>query len=312
MPDGDESDQTVARKEFTASPHMSVTNFFTAHGLDLLAQMVAAGGRNGSAIAAEAAALTANIRKQMWNGTAFCDGICSEVGGNSRVMSNMFSLAFGLVPPANVDSVWGGVTAWGLTQMGDYGAFWYQMAVASGYYAPHYDTPDDGTAIVTALTKCDYYSWCSGLAQDNLTMTRESWHAGTYSHGWGSSGIVGVSWGVLGVHNTAPGWAQFIVMPKLGPLQFAVGQVPNLRGFVTVNATAGWGVEVGVPCGAAATLCTPRSAADGARPLATADFALLLDGEEVAAVERAGHLCLEKPVGCGAGGAPRQLRAQRR
>ena len=312
MPDADEKDETVERGEFTASSHMSVTNFFTAHGLDLLSQMLAAGGRNGSAIAAEAAALTASIRERMWNGTAFCDGICSEVGGNSRVMSNIFSLAFGLVPPANVDAVWGGVAAWGLEQIGDYGAFWYQMALASSYYAPHYDTPDDGTAIVTALTKCDYYSWCSGLAQDNLTMTRESWHSGTYSHGWGTSALVGVSWGVLGVHNTAPGWAQFTVMPKLGPLKFAVGQVPSLRGFVTVNATAGWGVEVGVPCGAAATLCTPRSAADGARRLTTADFALALDGAEVRAVERAGHLCTAQPVGCGAAGAPRQLRAQRR
>ena len=60
------------------------------------------------------------------------------------------------------------------------GAFWYQMALASGYYAPFYDTPDDGTALYTALTKCDHYSWCSGIRDDNLTMTRESWHDGTY------------------------------------------------------------------------------------------------------------------------------------
>ena len=186
------------------------------------------------------------------------------------------------------------------------------MALASGYYASHYDTPDDGTAIVTALTKCDYYSWCSGLRDDNLTMTRESWHSGTYSHGWGTSAIVGVSWGVLGLHNTAPGWAQFTVMPKLGPLAFAVGRVPNLRGFVSVNATAGVGVEVGVPCGAAATLCTPRSSRDDAQRLNSADFALLLDGQEVLAEERAGHLCTVQPVGCGAGGAPRSLRTQRR
>lgn len=32
-----------------------------------------------------------------WNGTAFCDGVCSEVGGNSRMMTNMFFLAFGMV-----------------------------------------------------------------------------------------------------------------------------------------------------------------------------------------------------------------------
>jgi hypothetical protein len=57
---------------------------------------------------------------------------------------------------------------------------------------------------------------CSGLRDDNLTMTRESWHDGTYSHGWGSSAIVGVSWGLMGVHELTAGWATFLVKPKLG------------------------------------------------------------------------------------------------
>jgi hypothetical protein len=60
----------------------------------------------------------------MWNGTAFCDGICSEVQGNSRVMTSIFSLCFGMVPPENVPSQWGAVADWGLEQIGDYGAFW--------------------------------------------------------------------------------------------------------------------------------------------------------------------------------------------
>lgn len=67
-----------------------------------------------------------------------------------------------------------------------------------GIYSRPTLQPDDGSAIVHALAKCDHYSWCAGLLADNLTMTRESWHDGTYSHGWGSSAVVGVSWGVLG------------------------------------------------------------------------------------------------------------------
>ena len=39
---------------------------------------------------------------------------------------------------------------------------------------------------------------------------------------------------------------------------------------------------------------------------------LALTGSEVAAVSAGGHLCAERQVGCGAGGAPRQLRASRR
>jgi hypothetical protein len=155
MPDASESDETVARGEFTASDHMSVTNMMGVHGLELLSTMLAAGGSNAnaSAIAATAATLRSNIVAKMWNGTAFCDGICTEVGGNSRLFSNVYSLAYGLVPEANVDSVWTGVNEWGLQSIGDYGAFWWQMAITSGYYSgmSPYETPDDGTAIVTCV-----------------------------------------------------------------------------------------------------------------------------------------------------------------
>jgi hypothetical protein len=87
MPDGRETDETVERGEFTDSKHTSVSNAFCARGLELLAQMMAAGGRaqNASTFAAQAAALRKAMAEQMWNGTNYCDGVCSEVKGNSRV-----------------------------------------------------------------------------------------------------------------------------------------------------------------------------------------------------------------------------------
>jgi hypothetical protein len=260
-------------------------------------------------------------------------------------MTAIFSLAHGWdgvagdtdAGAAALPGVWATAADWGIEQIGDYGAFYWQLAIAGGYYAgPHfYVSPDDGTAIVHALTKCDEYSWCSGLRDDNLTMTRESWHDGTYSHGWGASAVVGVAMGVLGVHQTAPAFANFTVVPKLGPLARASGVVPTIRGFINVTATAATGaVDVTVPCGALATLCTPRSAADnyGGRSssnssssssskahrddnnhgLTTAAFALTIDDAEVDAVELAGHLCASQPVGCGAGGAPRRVRVHAR
>lgn len=308
MPDGSESDQTVARGEFTDSLHTSVSNAYAAHGLDLLAQMMAVGGRAGNAslFAAESSSLRAAMMALMWNGTAYCDGVCAEVGGNSRVMSAIFTLCFGLVPTENIASVWSTVANWGMEGIGDFGAYWYQMALTSGYYAPPYETPDDGTAIVTALTKCDTYSWCSGLLNDNLTMTRESWHDGTYSHGWGSSALVGVSWGILGVHQTSPGFATFVVKSKLGSLTSATGTVPTLRGYINITATPG-ALDVEVPCNTVATLCVPRSAHD-AGYFTPANSVLLLDGSEEPAVTQGGHLCVARGLGCGASGAARQLR----
>lgn len=139
MPDADETDETVSRGMYSASKHTSVSNAFAAKGLDLLAQMLAAGNQTAKAasIAAEAASLMAGISKLMWNGTAFCDGICTEVQGNSRIMSNIFGLAFGIVPDANIAFNWQAVANWGLQQLGDYGAFWFQMALTSSYYGKY-------------------------------------------------------------------------------------------------------------------------------------------------------------------------------
>lgn len=319
MPDAGERDETVARGEFTNSNHTSVSNAFAAQGLMLLAEMVGKGGKteNATAYAKAGSSLKAAIVKQMWNGTNFCDGPCKAVGGNSRMMTNMFMLAFGMVPAANIDAAWNIVADWGIEGIGDYGAFWYQLALSSSYYANYeghvgvYDGPDDGSAIVTALTKCDEDSWCSGLLEDNLTTTRESWHAGTYSHEWGTSAIVGTTMGIMGVHQTAPGFATFTIKPKLGSLTHAAITVPSLRGYINVTAGPST-LEVGVPCNTAATLCVPRSTADAGVRFTPASHRLLLDGAAVVAVADGGHLCAAAPIGCGADGATRVLAAQLR
>jgi alpha-L-rhamnosidase len=314
-----ERDETVSLGEFTASKHHSVSNGFAAQGMNLLAQMMAAGGRtdNATQFASESTALVNGIQDKMWDAKAgsFCDGICSEVNGSSLVMTNMFFLSFGLIPQAGVDKAWHTVADWGLEKIGDYGAFWYFNALASGYYAPNYNTPasDDGTAVLTALTKCDRYSWCSGLRDDNLTMTRESWHQGTYSHQWGTSPIVGVVWGLMGVHVTSPGWATFTTKPKLGSLNHAEITVPTIRGYINVTAAPG-SVEVNVPCNTMASLCLPRSAKDSAltngKMFTTDTHSLVLDGKVVVATMSGGHMCASEPVSCGKAGAARVLISQ--
>ena len=155
-------------------------------------------------------------------------------------------------------------------------------------------------------------------------MTRESWHDGTYSHEWGTSGIVGVVWGIFGIHQTAPGWANFTMKPKLGGLQHANITVPTLTGYISASATP-TRLEVNVPCNSVAKLCLPRSASDTAKRIANADglasteqlqampvqTELWLDGAKVESVVDGGHLCTHDSVavGCGAGGAPRVLTA---
>ena len=316
-----EGDHTVQLGEFTASNFASVDNFFAQRGLEMLASILAtAPGRAADAarIASMASELELALKAKMWNETSssFCDGICEEVGGNSRLMTSMFSLCFGQVPAEHAASVWAAVSLWGLEKIGDYGAFFYLMAMSGGglYSGQGYETPDDGTAVLTALTKCDRYSWCSGLRDDNLTMTRESWHEGTYSHQWGTSPVVGVTIGVMGIKQTAPAWRSFTVKPKLGTLTHAAIVVPTISGYINVTATPTT-LAVNVPCNTAARLCVPRSQMDtvkrGAALNVPVSTVLVLDDVVVDSIFEGGHLCTRALVGCGAYGVRRVLRASK-
>ena len=113
-----------------------------------------------------------------------------------------------------------------------------------------------------------------------------------------------------GIHQTAPTFATFVVAPKIGSLTSANITMPTIRGFISVSAKPN-AVNVTVPCNTQATLCAPRSSFD-AGTFTPQTHTLLLDGTEVPAVARGGHLCLGAPVGCGASGAPHELRVMPR
>lgn len=67
--------------------------------------------------------------------------------------------------------------------LGDYGAFVYVNALAM-------NPVDDGSAMLTTLTKCDSFSWCYAMKVFNATMTPEYGIGGqatsTMSHPWGT------------------------------------------------------------------------------------------------------------------------------
>eukprot|EP01043_Picozoa_sp_COSAG02_P039143 COSAG02_NODE_3069_length_7427_cov_7.977211_6_plen_130_part_00 len=126
----------------------------------------------------------------------------------------------------------------------------------------------------------------------------------------------------MGIHQTAPAWANFTMKPKLGGLKHATITVPTLTGYITATATP-TRLEVNVPCNSAAKLCLPRSTADTAQRIAKAaglatskeiqatpmHTELWLDGAKVESVVDGGHLCTHESVavGCGASGAARVL-----
>merc|ERR1712146_798561 len=116
--------------------------------------------------------------------------------------------------------------------------------------------------------------------------------------------------GIMGIHQTSPGFATVTVKPKLGSLGHAAITVPTLRGHINVDAAPG-SLKVQVPCNMKANLCLPRYSGDSlaSSPPSTV---LLLDSVEVPAVHDNGHLCVSDAVSCRSDGAARVLRARSR
>ena len=215
-------DPPSTKAMFVNSDHASVCNSFAIRGLECLATMATAAGRatNASVYGRQAASMKAAFLNELGDPAAqhFCDGPCTDtrVNHHSGVTTNYFTMFLGLVPTAWVPNVWRELAKWGLVQIGDFGSFVYLNALSM--YAG-----DDGSAMLTALTKCDAWSWCYEIKTLNASMTRESLdgvraNGQTMSHSWGTGALSGIIHGIVGVQQTAPAWRTFIVKPLLASL----------------------------------------------------------------------------------------------
>ena len=309
---------------FKQSSHLSVTQFFALAGLRAVAQLAQlAGNATLAALAgARADSLQAAVLSLMLQapqpppappGPLFCDGACADprVANFTSVISSawaLFSGAAQAASPAASAAAWQRIASEGLEGYGSYGAFIYLSALASA--GP--GEGDDGTALLTALTKCDSFSWCGEMQNMGASMTRESWTdpTATYSHPWGTSPLLGIAQGLMGLRQTAPAWGEFTVAPRLGGLGSASLRIPTLRGSIAVQANGSHTV-LAAPCGSLALLCVaPEAGVVEGRELGGLGV-LSLDGEDarhLAVLFPPWHVCV-RGVGCGAAGAPRTLMA---
>ena len=162
-------DPPATKQMFVNSAHSSVSNSFAIHGLEALAEMASAAGKsaNASVYQKQAAGIKRAFLDKLGDPSAmhFCDGPCADprVQNHSGVTTNYFTAYHGLVPEVWAANVWKELADFGLVSIGDYGSFMYLNALSM-------HVGDDGTAMLTALTKCDAWSWCREITEFNATM----------------------------------------------------------------------------------------------------------------------------------------------
>ena len=296
---------------FHASDHETPCNAWAVHGLQTLADMAALYGDHRRAVRLSkiATRLRQNVLAKMWDvdKSKFCDGLCAnKTSANGSIYTDYTTLFLGLVPGEARGTVSSSVAAHGLERIGAYGAFLYLGALSK-----YPSIGDNGTAILHALTKCDATSWCAEWEQYNATLTMEAFPVdvvggSSFSHLWGASAIGGVVHGLLGLTATAPGFAAFIVKPRLGSLAHATLRVPTLFGFINVSAAPGR-LSLQLPCNTWATAClmVPLSGATGQAP--DPEPTMRIDAAPVVSMREGLHLCAQQPIGCGAAGVAREL-----
>ena len=294
------------RDGFVAVNADTIVNGYTARAMSLFSMMAAqAGGHDGDVALfnVTARAITTHVNAELWNETtgSYMDGLGTS---HSAWHTDLYLLAFGLVPSDRADRVWAHVTQRsigtpGLCNPGNvYPAYWALEA----FYA---NTSDFGHAGLAYMTCNGTNSWLAMIRQ-GATTTMEAWDPEekpnlTWSHPWAASPAAAILRWLFGIRPVAPGFASIVVQPQPGSLRWGNATLPSIRGRIAVSFTqtfsgdgdrfpSSFRMNVTVPGAVVARICLPLSACGGP--------SVILDGGAVIAEVEGAYACV---VGVGAG-----------
>ncbi len=256
----------------------TVVNAFYYRALDLYSRLAEALGRKDQAIefADRAAAVKNSFNALLLDREKgfYRDGIGTD---HSSLHSNMFPLAFGLVPEEFRMSVVEFVKSRGMA-CSVYGA---QYLLDSLFAA------GEDRAAIDMMTAGHDRGWLNML-KSGSTITLEAWDHKyknnlDWNHAWGAAPANLIPRWILGVRPLAPGFREVVISPRPGDLEWARGKVPTIRGPVLVEFSRKEGafeLEVKIPANMTARIEVPGTGR------------LLLDGSPVSASREDGRQIL--------------------
>ncbi len=184
--------------------------------------------------------LRASIRRKMMKNGIFTDGTGSE---HSALHSLVFPVAFGVADQTDWAKLGGVIKAKGM---------------ACSVYAAQYVL--DASFIcglhehaLHLLTRRGERSWL-GMIDQGSTITMEAWSNELkpnqdWNHAWGAAPANVIPRRLCGIRPVRAGFAEFIVEPKPGDLEFFRFRQPTLHGAVTVEYRKNSGTTVTLPDG---------------------------------------------------------------
>ncbi|MFC1781632.1 family 78 glycoside hydrolase catalytic domain [Planctomycetota bacterium] len=222
----------------------------------------------------------------------YIDGIISarQFRQSSHVSqhANIFPMALGIVPPANVELVIAKIKELQMS-VGMVTVRWLPEAIGQA---------DQGSHLIELYTNTNWDGWARTIALGGTT-TWESWDAHTngqsMSHPWGAVGLLGIQQYILGIQPLKPQHEKI----QIKPLEFnqklnhAKGTLPTDRGDITVDWERNsdrFLMTLTTPDNITALVYVPKSGTMGAT--------IKVDGVEITGVEEGNYVFVEN-IGSG-------------
>lgn len=154
------------------------------------------------------------------------DGVGTD---HASLHTNMFALAFGLVPDKAKSAVLDFIRSRGMA-CSVYGSQFLMDALYQG---------EDGNYALGLLTSTDERSWYN-MIRAGSTITMEAWDNKykpnqDWNHIWGAVPANIIPRKLMGIEPLAPGWSSFRIKPQLGDLKTAAIRVPTIKGSIEVH-----------------------------------------------------------------------------
>ncbi len=225
--------------------------------------------------------------KLAFNRTFFDDELGIYLDGegsdHASLHSNMFSLAFGLVPVERRPEVVSFVKSRGMA-CSVYGAQYLLESL--------YEHDEDNHALDLLTAKHDRSWW--NMIRTGSTMTMEAWDEKyksnlDWNHAWGSAPANIIPRFLMGVRPLAPGFAKVLIQPRPGTIERAELEHPTIRGPVIVrfvnHPKESFDLEVELPDAMVGCVKLPRL--DGR------DRRVLVDGKLVDGTISGNHVTID-------------------
>ncbi len=221
---------TGERDNHEMLPVNTVVNAFHYHALILMSRIAQVLGHteDHARFIVQAGLVKTSINSLLFDESQGCY-IDGEGSHHGSLHSNMFMLAFDLVPDDRLGSVISFVKSRGMA-CSVYGAQYLLEAL--------YLNEEDEYALELMTAKHDRSWW--NMIQVGSTMTLEAWDLKyknnlDWNHAWGAAPANIIPRFLLGVQPLEPGFGKVLIQPKPGTLTQAEGTIPTKRGPIKVS-----------------------------------------------------------------------------